>query len=611
MIKKTPHKVRNAPSERNARQLSGIALPPKNRQEQLPDAWLKSLKQWGYFALALQNDPTLPRKGGEENHRDGLYRLHFLYDLGAETPRAESLAYFKSASKKARKHGLKVYLDCWEPSIPITVWEELPKAWQGHTGGVPRPMSLDIENPEAAAWYWAIIRRAMERLPEIDGVILGREDNDAVLADPPDPEALVPKPAIRWARFYRRFFETLQVVNPALEMILYDWWWPEGDHAAILGALPADVQVVTRFENNTRPYSHPDFVRGESLINDVNVAVDKPMKDAAKIIAFFRKRGNPLYAMVPFIGPIECFMQPYALAPGMYLRKLHGLREAGFHGWMDYDCGGIDSGMTADLLETYGRHPGAGIERQLSEFVRMRYGTAAADGCRDAFNHFEKAIELFPLDVHTRPNRMLNGLGISAALCMGLPLRPQDAWEGRADWERPEGRGGFDPHNYTEPRSLERIISRLPLVIGEQEEGLSRLATLLGLPGTSAQKQARSYDHALGSAYLQVLRSMFHFFGMAGILQKVRRDNRLIPADLKTLDYLREAEMENTQTFAELLRRHPEFYVNSTHDVWKYLSDYDKRLPNSPESLVRKQSLLAGIDWTKTIRTLGPTVALD
>ena len=427
---------------KNRRNLSGIALPPKDRQEQMSDTWLKSLKDWGYFALALQNDPTLPREGAEEDYREGRYRLHFLYDLGSEKPRAESLAYFRSASKKARKHGLKVYLDCWEPSIPITVWATLPKSWQGHERGNPRPMSLDMENPDAADWYWAIIRRAMERLPDVDGVILGKEDNEAVLADPADPEALVSKPAIRWAGFYKKFREVLQDVNPSLEMILYDWWWKEGDHAVILCALPVDVRVVTRFENNTRAYSHPDFVQSESLINDVNVAVDKPMKDAAPIIGFLCKRGNPLYAMVAFMGPIECFMQPYAHTPRMYLRKLNWMREAGFHGWMDYDCGGIDSGMTADLLESFGKNPTASLEKQMKELMVMRYGESASRVCSDAFSHFEGAIELFPLDVHTRPNRMLNALGISGSLCMGLPLRPRDAWEARADWERPPMRGG-------------------------------------------------------------------------------------------------------------------------------------------------------------------------
>lgn len=610
-IQKKSPKAKTASPARNDQPLSGIALPPKDRQEKLPDAWLKLLKGWGYIALALQNDPTLPRVGGEENHREGLYRLHFLYDLGAETPRVESLAYFRSASKKARKHGLKVYLDCWEPSIPITVWERLPKGWQGQSDGVPRPMSLDMENPGAAEWYWAIVRRTMERLPDIDGVILGRQDNEAVLVDPSDPEVLLPKPAIRWARFYRQFFETLQAINPALEMILYDWWWLEGDHATILEALPADVQVVTRFETNTRPYSHPQIVRSESFLNDVNLGICRPTLDAARNFAIYRKRGNPLYAMVPFTGPMESFMQPYVLAPGTYLRKLQGVREAGFRGWMDFDCGGIDRGMTGDLLEIVRRHPAADPDLQLAELISMRYGKAAAGGWAGAFRHFERAIDLYPLEVHTRSNRMLNAFGISAPLCMGLPLRPTDAWNGRADWERPEGRAQYDPHNYTEPRSLERILSRLPLIIDEHEQGSARMAATLALPGTPGQRQARAYDYALAGAYLRLLRSALHFFCMAGILQKVRRDNRLIPADLTTLEYLREAEIENTRAFAELRRQHPEFYANSTHDVWKYLTDFDKRLPNSPEALERKQSLLAGIDWLKIIRTLGPTVAVD
>jgi hypothetical protein len=588
---------------------SGIALPPKHLQEKLPEAWLKSLKVWGYFALALQNDPTLPRKGAERNPREGIYRLHFLHDLGAEKPRQESLAYFREASRKAKLHGLKVLLDCWEPSVPLTVWRKLPERWKAVSKGKTSPMHLDMSCPEAAEWYWLLVERAFSRLPDVDGVILGREDNEALLLPPGDPHCAAPSEAGRWAAFYQKFQQVLRGVRPDLEMILYDWWWKEGDHAVILDALPGPVGIVSRFENNTKPFSHPTFFRNESLLNDVTLSADTLINEAPQIMACYRARGNPVYVMVPFMGPLECFMVPYALAPEMYLRKIHRISSDKFAGWMDYDCGGIDSGLTSDLLEVYRENPDREGSVQVETLVARRYGQPSANDLRKAFGHFEKAIRLLPLDVFARSNRMVHAFGYVLTICMGLPIRPSDAWQARQDWERPDGRYGLDPHNYFDPRSLERILSRLPFVVSEQQSGLELFRRQAAPGGTAAQAKARAYDAGLAEAYCRMLTSAHHFFSMGAVLQKIRRDNRIIPADLATLEYLREEEIENTRAFAALIAEHSEFYANSTHDIWRYIEACDSRVGLGPSALTKKCAILNAIDWQAEIRALSPTVA--
>ena len=101
----------------------------------------------------------------------------------------------------------------------------------------------------------------------------------------------------------------------------------------------------------------------EQLSNDVNLSVAEPTEDARRLIPVARKHGAKLYAMIPFLGPIESFFQPYVLAPRLYARKLDGLRRERFAGWMDYDCGGADYGMTLDLLREVKAQPQADADR--------------------------------------------------------------------------------------------------------------------------------------------------------------------------------------------------------------------------------------------------------
>lgn len=595
--------------------IHGIALPPKHLQNDLPNDWLDKLSTWGYQSLALQNDPTLPRKGSEENHREALYRLHFLVDLGAEQPRAESLEYFQMASQKAKSKGLRVYLDCWEPVIPISTWEKFPPEWQGHRQGVPHPMSLDITHPDAMAWYWSIVQRCFERLPHVDGIILGREDNEAILVESSNPNQALPPLAKRWADFYATFHQKLKSVRPELDMILYDWWWAKGEHDTILQQLPPQTPVITRFENNTTSFNASEFVKGESLINDVTVSAVNILEDSKPIIQSYQKRGNPMYAMIPFLGPIEAFMQPYTLSPNMYFGKLKTLEIESFAGWMDYDCGGIDDGMTADILKVQSEHPHLNVNQKLKTLIDSRYGSQHLATLKKAFDHGEQALKAHPTDLFSRDNRMLNALGISGSLCMGLPINPALAWSGRRDWERTY-QHWFNPHSYTEPRSLERLLLRLPMAVQHQQEASQyfQLAVHRQLlqdkqsPKDRAQLKALEYDAALAEAYLRILKSLQNFMSMAQCLQHIRRDMRLRSADLETLQMLLSAEIENTRQFEILRQQHPEFYANSTHDVWHYLHEYDERLPKSEKAIQKKIEILEQLDWSQEILALCPLI---
>lgn len=575
--------------------LEGIALPPARLHGHIPQSWLRDLRRVGYAAVAIQNNPFGLDKVDPDDGRALRWHMCYLHD--AAQPGGFQ-RYVRSVAHGAHGCGLKFYLDCWEPALPLAVWKKLPADWRASAGGRPQSYNICFGQQAATEWYWRLVRRAIEVQPELDGIILGREDNYARLCDATCPRCGSRPPVERWAEWYATFHRLATEARRGFDLVLYDWWWHEGDHEAILSRFSRGTGLVTRFETNLKPFDHPVFTSTEQLSNDVNLSVGEPTEDARSLIRVTRKHAAKLYAMIPFLGALECFFQPYALAPLLYARKLDGLRRERFVGWMDYDCGGADYGMTMDLLHEVKAHPQAGIEKWVAKMLTRRYGRRLGKIMGEATRHFERVIELFPIDLHTRDCRLLHAAGYVLGLCIGTPLRLADAWAAYTDKEWSASRPGHDPHNYFAPRSHARLLQRLPLLLEHQNAGMERLNSV------KTRNKNFLYDRSIAAAYTCVLRSAWHFMAMGGQIQWVRRERQIIPARLTELAELVEREVENVKSFASLVRADPSLFANSNWNSYLCLTELDKRLPTGPAVWQVKIRLLKGINWEKELTHL-------
>ncbi len=560
----------------------------------IPSSWFRDIRKAGYVTVAIQNNPFVPRNTDPDDHRAILFRLCYLYDLAQS---AQFQKYVRRIAREAHVCGLKFYLDCWEPSVPLAVWKGLPTDWRATVNGQSQSHNICFGNA-AAEWYWQLVRRGIEAVPDLDGFILGREDNVARLCDSTCHCCRNRPLTERWADFYATFHRVATGVRPKFKLVFYDWWWHDGDHDAILSRFPRGTGLVTRFETNLKPYDHPAFTSTEQLSNDVNLSVAEPTEDAQSLIQAARKHGAKLYAMIPFLGSIECFFQPYALAPRLYARKLDGLRRQRFAGWMDYDCGGADYGMTLDLLREVNAHPQAGAGAWVEGMLAKRYGPRLGKVMGEATRQFERVIDLFPIDLFTRDCRLLHAAGYVLGLCVGTPLRPEDAWAAYTDKEWPVSRPGHDPHNYLAPRSHARLLQRLPLLLEHQNAGME----LLNAEKTGNQNFL--YDRSIGAAFTCVLRSAWHFMAMGDQVQWVRRERQIIPARLAELAELTEAEVQNVKAFGRLARADSSLFANSTWNSYLCLKRNDARLPTSPAVWDVKIRLLQAIHWEKELTGL-------
>ncbi len=581
--------------------LQGIALPTAARQVDFAPAWLRRLHRAGYTAVAIQNDPFPAPDIDPANGREYADCLLFLYTLGSRPSGGRFRAHVRRCARAAHEAGLRFLLDCWEPTVTVAFGRTLPPAWRGMERGRRLPTRLCFGHPDAACWYWDNLRRVCETQPDLDGFILGREDNDGRLCDETCPRCGGRAVAERWGEFYRQFADTVASVRRPRELILYDWWWSRGDHETILAAVPGVRRVVTRFENNLTPPNHPRLRREERLIQDVTLSVDKPIPDSREILAVYRKLGRQAYPMIPFTGAMEAFFQPYILAPHWYARKLKALGREGCAGWMDYDCGGIDAGMTLDLLETAAASPRASAEAWVRRTLSRRYGAATARAVASAMRSFERAVELFPIDLFTRDARLLQAAGYVLGFCICTPLRPAEARAGLPDTAWPAGRWMGDPHNYLAPRSHAELLRVLPALVERQRAGL---AALRAAPAPRAGRQGANflYDLDLATAFTLMLESAWHFYAMADLIQACGTSSPPRPRRLAALTELTALEIATTRAYAALVRRHPEFFDNSNWDPYVCVRRIDARLPAGPACWARKIDLLEQLDWAREIR---------
>jgi hypothetical protein len=305
--------------------------------------------------------------------------------------------------------------------------------------------------------------------------------------------------------------------------------------------------------------------------------------------------------MIAFTGSMEAFFQPYVVAPRWYARKLKALRREGCAGWMDYDCGGMDSGLTFDLLQAAHEEPMAPLESWVNTTLARRYGDVTARAAGPAMKALERAVELFPIDLFTTDARLLQAAGYVLGFCIATPLRPSDAWQALPDTAYPAGRWMGDPHNYLAPRSHAELLRVLPAMVERQREGLSLLRAV-PLPQKARQRTYFKYDLDLATAYTLMLESAWHFYAMADLVQACRQAPAPRRRWLEALTELTTLEIGTTRAYAALVRRHPEFFDNSTWDAYVCVRRIDPRLPSSSACWARKIELLERLDWVRELK---------
>ena len=124
-----------------------IAHPVHPELRFFTDEYFALLRRCGYEALYLDNSPFDHETGNVAQFFHDFHLLS-LYDLAYSADRERLRDHVHEVSRRAHRHGLKVYLISHEPRLPYCAWSATPPHWRGH-GGWPHAGN------DAIAFCWS------------------------------------------------------------------------------------------------------------------------------------------------------------------------------------------------------------------------------------------------------------------------------------------------------------------------------------------------------------------------------------------------------------------------------------------------------------------------
>ncbi len=183
--------------------------------------------------------------------------------------------------------------------------------------------------------------------------------------------------------------------NPQARVIVWDWGWADGWVEDIIRRLPAGVFLMSVSE-----WSKP-IVRGgvKSTVGEYSISAVGPGPRAQRHWAWACQRGLKTIAKVQVNCTWELSALPYLPAMNLVGQHLENLSRAGIDGMMlSWTLGGYPS-PNLQLVAQFDRRPPPAADEALNAVARARYGPAALQRVREAWQRFSRGFAEYPCHV--------------------------------------------------------------------------------------------------------------------------------------------------------------------------------------------------------------------
>ncbi len=333
---------------------------------------------------------------------------------------------------RAARHGIRIYLYLNEPrSMPPEFFKDRP-SWRGAEAKDGLSVTFCTSQKEVVDALRDGVSELFRRVPELGGIltITMSENLTNCCSRPQDLVAPCPVCSARGAAevvagVNRVIAEGVHRVKPEADVIAWTWgWFPEWDERAV-ELLPKDVRLMCVSE--TAVVTDAQGIKGEVL--DYSISKVGPGPVARRLWRKAQECGLETVAKVQLNNTWELSTVPYIPVPGLVERHLENLRRAGVNNLM--------------LSWTLGGYPGGNFELLVmpkEELAVKHFGSSAAPSVLEAWGHFDRAFEYFPLHMVSQlytgpqnfgPSDLLFAApsGYNATMT-GFPYDDLDAWRG-------------------------------------------------------------------------------------------------------------------------------------------------------------------------------------
>ena len=535
-----------------------VAHPPRPQLEHLTDAYFEFLVRCGYEGLYLQDSPFDTATGNHGAFKR-VFHLIYLYDIARGADRARYVDYINEVCLRASRHGLRTYLCCWEPRLPLQAWGETPPSWRGRGGfayaGRCNITSFCWSEPDAVAYWKRMALDAFEALPAIAGVHLGVVDNEATFCDETCPRCRGETKARQMEDLYATLAEVRRG-RPDFRISIYDWWLPPDLLSRLAGIVGSDALIIGRSSQGHRqePFS------GE--VEDMTAIFDGCGPAIVERKAQADRLGLRLVDMPAWSHPNEAWWLPPAPDPRYAVEKLHSLRALGAAGWYDFDCGSTEPGTITDAMILWTRTPDAPVDALVVEVLGNIFGEHAG-AANAAYEHYRAGKKEYPIAYHDPEVRGFSGRSMGLGSAFFGPFLLEDLrlldLGHTFNW--------FAPFNLVTPTTLPVALPRLEKVTARMRDAHEAIQAV----PSSSPRAAREKDTF--EIYYRFYRAIRNYLrlGQAKWDWLERRDG-----DARFGQRVREVaddEWENLVAVETWHARNPDAFFNPCHSLIGWLEE--------------------------------------
>lgn len=359
---------------------------------------------------------------------DGVWLQGVLYKLAPFPwePRLsdrykDRLRNLRALVKRARKHGIGVYLYLNEPrSMPLSFFEAHP-----HLRGVTEGdyAAMCTSEPSVQQYIRESVASICRAVPDLAGFFTITASENLTNCWSHHRGDSCPRCGKRSgaeviAEVHRFVQEGIERSGSRASLIAYDWGWPDAWVEAIIEALPQEAALMSVSE-----WSIPIRRGGvESIVGEYAISEVGPGPRASRHWEIARRRGMKTIAKIQAANTWELSATPYIPALESVAQHIANLRKTGVNGLM---LGWTLGGYPSPNLEVVAEMGRADSPPSPSEVLRVvaerRFGLTLAPAVVEAWRAFSAAFREFPYHI---------GVVYSA---------PQQFGPANLLWERPTG----------------------------------------------------------------------------------------------------------------------------------------------------------------------------
>ncbi len=527
------------------------------------DSYFDFLTKQGCSGIYLQNSPFDSTRTGNVGQFFHHFHLISLFDIARSHRRNEYQDYVNEICSRAAKHGLEVWLDCWEPRLPAYGQNLLPVEWRGRGGWgwhESKHIAFCWEHPEAVAYWKSFARAAIAALPELDGVIVSTIDNEASLCDASCPRCEGRSMEKGIVDIYSTFSDIAITRPNPLRIALYDWWMPVTLVDKILTKLPQGSLTIGRSARGTLFTAADGSWSGH--VQDISNITNSLSEDFPGQCERSRQRGLIPIDMVSWSRGMENFFLPAPPDPLFGIQKSRSLAEVGAGGWIDYDCGCIEEGSLAAGLREWDASPESSDEILFHRTLEGIWG-AHAVSARKAYDFYLEAKTWMPTGIPSKQVPGLDSRCCGLGYCLFGPFHLDDF----GFYDTGHARNYFAPFNLLTEDTIPLLLRSASQVTRLLEEACLHLASI------ASTEPSTLWEKAVFEIHYRSFRAVSNYSRLAATKWNHGQGKLTNPEYQALVKEIASDELENLEAAVSWHAAHPGVLGNPCHRLLGHFSE--------------------------------------